>query len=186
MEDEAGGADDGEIVQRKVDAYIRGLKPPPAEVLEEECVYEALAQPRRRYLIYSLIPETRWTPRELATKLVAWGRDIPEEAVTDFDRDEMFVSLSHAHVPKLVQFDIIEYPDGEEDVTVTAENAMQVLAALEGWGPVSMPVKRSPRSKTTRRSDRDGRGTNLLTVSEERTRDSSRGEIKRQTEAGRS
>ena len=99
-----------------------------------EFVFEALAHPRRRYLVYSLLSETRWTLRELATKLVAWERDISEEAVTDFDRDEMFVSLHHAHVPKLVDFDVIEYDDGEEGVIVAAENAVQILAALEGLG----------------------------------------------------
>lgn len=123
-----------EEIRHGIDEYIRSLTPPPAEILEMEYVFEALAHPRRRYLVYSLLSDTRWTLRELATKLVAWERDISEEAVTAFDRDEMFVSLYHAHVPKLVDFDIIEYEDGEEGVVVAAENAVQVLAALEGLG----------------------------------------------------
>ena len=134
MEDESSDAGERGEVQRDVDTYIRGLKPPPETVLEMEFVYEALAHPRRRYLIYSLLSYTRWTLPELATKLVAWERDVSEEAVTDFDRDEMFVSLYHVHVPKLADLAVIEYRNGEEGVIVAAENAVQVLAALEGLG----------------------------------------------------
>jgi hypothetical protein len=99
-----------------------------------EHVFEALAHPRRRYLIYSLLSSTEWTLRELATKLVAWERGMDEEAVTDFDRDDMFASLFHAHVPKLVDHEVIDYHNGEEGVVVAAANAVQVLAALEGLG----------------------------------------------------
>ena len=99
-----------------------------------EFVFEALAHPRRRYLIYSLLSNTEWTLLELATKLVAWERDVPEEDVSDFDRDEMFISLYHAHVPKLVDLDVLEYRNGEEGTIAAAEHAVQVLAALEGLG----------------------------------------------------
>ena len=134
MDRPPGGPEGGDEVRREVDEYIRGIQPPPKEVLELEFVFEALVHPRRRYLIYSLISNSVCTIRELATKLVAWERDVPEEAVTDFDRDEMFISLHHAHIPKLVDYGIVEYRDGEEGVIVAAENAVQVLAALEGLG----------------------------------------------------
>ena len=103
-------------------------------MLELEFVYEALAHPRRRYVVYSLLSSTRWTLAELATKLVAWERDVPEEDVPDFDRDEMYVSLYHAHVPKLVELDIVEFEDDGEEVIVASDNAIQVLTVLEGAG----------------------------------------------------
>jgi hypothetical protein len=97
-------------------------------------LFESLSHPRRRYLIYSLLSDTRWTLQELSTKLVAWEQDIAEEAVTDIDRDEMLVSLYHLHVPKLVKHRVVEYIDERSTTIVTAENAPQVLAALEGLG----------------------------------------------------
>ncbi|MFC4986377.1 DUF7344 domain-containing protein [Saliphagus infecundisoli] len=68
-----------------------------------EFVYEALAHPRRRYVCYSLLSSSRWTLTELATKLVAWERDIPEGDVTESSRDDMYLSLYHAHIPKLAE-----------------------------------------------------------------------------------
>lgn len=134
MSRQPGGPEGDSEVQQAVNEFIREIRTPPEEILEMEHVFEALAHPRRRYLIYSLLSSTRWTLPELATKLVAWERDIEEEAVTDLDRDEMFTSLYHAHVPKLVEHDIINYQDGEEGVIVADINAVQVLAALEGFG----------------------------------------------------
>lgn len=121
--------------QRSVDEYIRTAQPPPAEVLELDFVYEALAHPRRRYLCYSLLSSTRWTLTELATKLAAWEREIPEEGVSDVERDEMYVSLYHVHVPKLVELDVVEFDDGvDEEVIVADTNAAIVLAVLQGAG----------------------------------------------------
>ncbi|WP_224333846.1 DUF7344 domain-containing protein [Haloprofundus halobius] len=135
MEDEPGQSEGGNEMQRNVDSYIRNARPPPAEVLEMEFVYEALAHPRRRYLCYSLLSNTRWTLWDLATKLVAWERDVPEADVTQSDRDEMYVSLYHAHVPKLVELHVVKFEDGAtEEVIVADENAVQVLAVLEGAG----------------------------------------------------
>ncbi|MFB6106307.1 MAG: hypothetical protein ABEJ70_04965 [Halobacteriaceae archaeon] len=121
-------------VQRAVDEFVRDVEPPPAGVLEMEYVFEALAHPRRRYLVYSLLSSTEWTLRGLATKLVAWEQGVAEEAVSDADRDEMVVSLYHAHVPKLIAHGIVEYADREGEVIVAGESAVQVLAALEGLG----------------------------------------------------
>lgn len=122
-------------VQRDVNDYIRTTQQPPVEVLEMDFVYEALAHPRRRYVIYSLLSNAQWTLTELATKLAAWEGDIPEEAVDDVDRDEMYISLYHTHVPKLVELDIVWVEDSsDEEVVVADGNAAQVLAVLEGAG----------------------------------------------------
>ena len=134
MDHQPEESEGGNEVQRAIDDYIRGIQPPPEEVLEMEYVFEALAQPRRRYLVYSLLTSTEWTLQELATKLVAWEQDIAEEAVSDIDRDEMFASLYHAHIPKLVDLDVIKYRDGGEGIIVPTEHTVQVLAALEGLG----------------------------------------------------
>lgn len=110
-----------------------GKMSPIREILDLDHVYEALGHPRRRYLCYSLLEDTRWSLPDLATKIAAWENDIPDHAVTENQRERMYVSLYHAHVPKLVDEGVIVFDDVNETVT-PAENADQVLAALEGIG----------------------------------------------------
>jgi hypothetical protein len=110
-----------------------GRRLPPEEILEVDHVYEALAHSRRRYLCYTLLEDTRWTLTDLATKIAAWENDVPEHAVTDDTRERAYVSLYHAHVPKLVEEGIITFDRATEMITA-AENASQVLKALEGIG----------------------------------------------------
>lgn len=110
-----------------------GEQPPPQEVLELDHVYKALGHPRRRYLCYTLLEDSRWTLTDLAVKIAAWENDIPEQAVTSDQRERVYVSLYHAHVPKLVDEGIITFDDVTEMITAT-QNADQVLAALEGMG----------------------------------------------------
>ena len=112
-------------------------RPPPMtfspELLELHYVYESLAHPRRRYLLYTLLEDTEWTLHELATKLVAFEDQIPEEDVSTEQRSMMYVSLQHNHVPKLVDLGVIEFDDAAQ-VIWPAEYAPQVLVALEGIG----------------------------------------------------
>lgn len=110
-----------------------GHPPPSQEILELDHVYESLCHPRRRYLCYSLLESTQWSLTDLATKITAWEDDVPDHAVTEQQRERVYVSLYHAHVPKLVAEDVIAFDDVNETIT-PAENADQVLAALEGVG----------------------------------------------------
>lgn len=107
------------------------LRPPSQEVLELDHVYEALAQPRRRYLCYSLLEDTEWTLAELASEIAAWESDGPE--VDDQRRNRVYVSLYHSHVPKLADQDVVSF-DEETETVYPAENAEQVLVALTGMG----------------------------------------------------
>ncbi|WP_440764371.1 DUF7344 domain-containing protein [Natronorubrum sp. DTA7] len=103
------------------------------DFLEIEPVYEALGHSRRRYLCYTLLEATEWSLTDLATKIAAWENDIPEHAVTEAQREDVYVSLYHAHVPKLVDESVITFDEATETIT-TAEHAEQVLIALEGIG----------------------------------------------------
>ncbi|MGB9950823.1 DUF7344 domain-containing protein (plasmid) [Haloarcula marismortui] len=106
---------------------------PPRSILELEPVYQALGHSRRRYLCYTLLEDTEWSLTDLAEKIAAWENDIPEDEVTEDQREDAYVSLYHAHVPKLVDAGVISYD--EETKTITAaEHAEQVLTALEGMG----------------------------------------------------
>ncbi|WP_306052990.1 DUF7344 domain-containing protein [Natronococcus wangiae] len=102
-------------------------------VLRVDYVFEALAHPRRRYLLYTLAVETEWSLRELATKIVAWEQNIPEETVRPDERDKVYLSLYHTHIPKLEKCQIISFNARTETIE-TASSAEQVIAALEGAG----------------------------------------------------
>lgn len=108
-------------------------QPPPTDVLEIEPVYEALGHPRRRYLCYTLLEDTEWSLTELATKVAAWENEIPEDEVSDRQREALSVSLYHAHIPKLVDEGVITFDDSIETI-MPAEHTEQVLTALEGIG----------------------------------------------------
>ena len=102
-------------------------------VLELQPVFEAISHPRRRYLVYTLAEETEWSLDDLAIKLAAWETDTVEANIATLTRQEMYTSLYHSHVPKLVDLDVIEFDDDAETVT-PGPHAVQVLAALEGAG----------------------------------------------------
>ncbi|RQG95098.1 DUF7344 domain-containing protein [Natrarchaeobius chitinivorans] len=128
----AGEPDPDEEATSNVSASTEKQLPPPA-VLEIEPVYEALGHSRRRYLCYTLLEDTEWSLTDLATKIAAWENDVSEHEVTENQRDRVYVSLYHAHVPKLVDESVITFDEATETIT-TAEHAEQVMTALEGLG----------------------------------------------------
>jgi len=106
----------------------------PAEgVLELNHVQAALGHSRRRYLCYTLWEDTEWTLDDLARKVAAWENDIPEDEVTDQQQERVYLSLYHAHIPKLAEEGVLRFDEATETITAT-ENAEQVLVALNGMG----------------------------------------------------
>ena len=103
------------------------------DVLDLDHVFGAIDHPRRRYLLYALATDSEWTLRELATKLVAWEHDVEETTVLDDQRDRMYLSLFHTHVPKLVEEGVIRF-DRETETIARGEHAEQVFTALHGVG----------------------------------------------------
>ena len=130
MSDESTGEDAADLA---VSLRGDGDRSLPQETLEVDYVYEALAHARRRYLCYSLLEDTRPSLTELATEIVAWEDDVPEEAVTQRHRDRVSVSLYHTHVPTLVDAGVVAFDEVNGTITA-AENADEVLAALIGIG----------------------------------------------------
>lgn len=128
----AGGPDSDEEDTSDVSTSPEKQLPPPG-ILEIDSVYEALGHPRRRYLCYTLLKDTEWSLNELATKIAAWENDIPDNEVTESQREEVYVGLYHAHVPKLIDEGVITFDEATETIT-TAEHAEQVLNALVGIG----------------------------------------------------
>lgn len=134
---------------------IAGEQPPPKAILDLDHVYEALGHPRRRYLCYTLLEDTKWSLTDLATKIAAWETDNPEHVITSRQRERVYVSLYHAHVPKLVDESVIAFDDATETITA-AENAAQVLAALEGMG-ASLDSGQETHARSDMEEDDGGR-----------------------------
>ncbi|MFC7143248.1 hypothetical protein ACFQMA_26110 [Halosimplex aquaticum] len=128
----AGEPDSDEVVTSDASASPE-TQLPPLDILEIEPVYEVLAHSRRRYLCYTLLEDTEWSLTDLATKIAAWENDVPEHTVTEDQREEVYASLYHAHVPKLVDEGVITFDEATETIT-TARHADQVLTALKGIG----------------------------------------------------
>ncbi|WP_323674823.1 hypothetical protein [Halorubellus sp. PRR65] len=123
----AAGADGG----GDVDTFEeRGVSPAAIELDE---VYRALAHPRRRYLCYTLQENAEWSLDELATKIAAWEHGVAIPDVPENAREQVYVDLYHAHVPKLRELGVVEFDESTETIEA-AETATQVLRALEGMG----------------------------------------------------
>lgn len=101
-------------------------------VLSLDAVFAAISHPRRRYLLYSLRSQTELTLQTFAEELADWEAD-HRDAGVDNDPRQVYVSLYHTHVPKLVEYDIVDFDDGTGVVT-PGPNADSVLAALAGAG----------------------------------------------------
>lgn len=116
-----------------VDRPDRGLPDSVPATLELDHVFEALAHPRRRYLLYTLLEDAEWSLRELARKLATWEERVPAETLTDRKVERVYVSLYHNHVPKLVEEGIVEFVEATDTIRPAA-NAEQVLSVLENAG----------------------------------------------------
>ena len=98
-------------------------------------VFDALAHPRRRYLLYTLYESQEWTLWELARKVAAWEYDVSDGEPTADRVEPVYLSLYHNHVPKLAADGVVDFSAAEDTIT-PAENARTVLAVLERAGGV--------------------------------------------------
>lgn len=105
----------------------------PGSVLDDDALFEALANERRRYLLYTLLEDDAWTLDELAGKVAAWETDRPVSSVDEADAERVYASLYHAHVPKLADLEIIEF-DRRTETIAKGPNADQALSVLELTG----------------------------------------------------
>lgn len=99
-----------------------------AESLEEmlsmpSVAFEILSQSYRRHTVqYLLDNESPVEISELARYVAARERQTSPAAVTAGERDEVAVRLVHVHVPKMVDFDLIEWiPERDEILLATGE-----------------------------------------------------------------
>lgn len=101
--------------------------------LDMDHAFDVLDHPRRRYVLYALANGEDSTLRELALKIATWEGDIDESAVDDRTHDRVYLSLYHAHVPKLEDEGVVEF-DRSAETLQPGPHAEQVLAVLENAG----------------------------------------------------
>ena len=70
---------------------------------------DALADERRRYVLYHLRDEGNAEFEELIEQVVAWETETPLEEVNEQTRTNVRIDLYHAQLPKLERAGVIEY-----------------------------------------------------------------------------
>lgn len=112
------------------DAPLDNVSLDDAGTLSPDDVHDLISSRRRRYVLYCLyLYETPTTVPEVADRITAWdsGRtgEIPPEK-----RSDVYLSLHHAHLPKLDAAGVVAYHRETERVDLAA-NAERVRPYLE-------------------------------------------------------
>lgn len=86
--------------------------PTDAGGVSADSLFEALANPRRRFLIeYLLRRDEPVSVDALIERLAAWETDTPIDELSSADRTPASVSLRHTHLPNLTDAGIVAYDD---------------------------------------------------------------------------
>ena len=72
-------------------------------------VLTALSDVRRRYILYYLQDNEQAPLADIAQQVVAWEHECPIDDVSEESIVEFKSMLSHHHLPKLQEADIVEY-----------------------------------------------------------------------------
>lgn len=93
----------------------------------QEKIFEVLSNERRRYALAYLKQREDGSAdlSTLATQVAAVENDVPADHVASGDRKSVYVGLRQTHLPKMDQYDIVEYDRdrGVVELTDTAEQA---------------------------------------------------------------
>lgn len=88
-----------------------------SDTLDLDGVFEVLSHFRRRSVLYALTVDNQWSLSALATTLAAWEHAVDEEAVDEHMHERMYISLYHAHVPKLEQVGAVHFDEESETLS---------------------------------------------------------------------
>lgn len=109
----------------------RGVPRTDEERLSQSAVFTLLSHTFRRGVIDCLCDyDETLTLADLADEVVCRCRD---EAIEDIDAAEVkrvYMALYHTHIPKLVEYDVVEY-DQERDLVAPTERAREITEYLD-------------------------------------------------------
>ncbi|MEY7849439.1 hypothetical protein AB7C87_09625 [Natrarchaeobius sp. A-rgal3] len=83
-----------------------------------EAACSLLAESERRYLLYLLAEDRGANIEEFISQVAAWELDEPTAAIGKETRQRIYVSLVHNHLPRLADYDIIEYDLRSGDIVL--------------------------------------------------------------------
>lgn len=84
-----------------------------------EAACSLLAESERRYLLYQLAEREEVHIEDLVTQVAAWERREPESTIDRETRQRVYVSLVHNHLPRLADYDIVDYDLRSGDIVLT-------------------------------------------------------------------
>lgn len=85
-----------------------------------EAACSLLAKSERRFLLYQLVDDERANIEDLVTQVAAWELDAHRTAIDKETRQRVYVSLVHNHLPRLADYDIIDYDLRSGDIVLAA------------------------------------------------------------------
>lgn len=128
------------LLATEIDSRTNGAKQlPEVEQTESgddqgptrEQIFEVLANERRRYVLGYLEHSDNGTVelRTLVTQVAALENDVPPGKLDSDDRKSVYVGLRQTHLPKMDQYNLVDYdPDrGEVELTDAARRAQLYL-----------------------------------------------------------
>ena len=83
-----------------------------------EAACSLLAESERRYVLYQLANREQAHIEDLVTQIAAWEHEEPTEAIDRETRQYVYVSLVHNHLPRLADYDIIDYDLRSGDIVL--------------------------------------------------------------------
>jgi DNA-binding transcriptional ArsR family regulator len=98
------------------DAQRRPLTAGEADELDRDRVFALLKNPRRRAVLRQLGETPTTTLSDLADRIAADENGTTPEQLSSSERKRVYVSLYQNHLPKLAEFDAIDYDRSRGDV----------------------------------------------------------------------
>ena len=84
-----------------------------------EAACSLLAESERRFLLYQLAEHRDANLEDVVTGIAAWELDARPAQIDKDTRQRVYVSLVHNHLPRLADYDIIEYDLRSGDIVLT-------------------------------------------------------------------
>ncbi|ELY54393.1 hypothetical protein C491_19549 [Natronococcus amylolyticus DSM 10524] len=83
-----------------------------------EAACSLLAESERRYLLYQLAETRRGNLEDVVSEIAAWERG-EGGPIDSEDRQRVYVSLIHNHLPRLADYGILDYDLRSGDIVLT-------------------------------------------------------------------
>lgn len=91
-----------------------------SEELSQDDIFEILSNSRRRYLIHTLHQHNGAVElSDLASYTAAWEHEVDVDQIESDQRRRVYISLYQTHLPKLVEYGVVEYDEDANTVSLT-------------------------------------------------------------------